>query len=115
MEQIKRVAIITNYNITKKALAALTVAERFMRFGCEILMFTTARDRLSRMRRIHRDFQFLPASEVYEKADILVVLGGDGSILEAARSAALNRTPILGINRGRLGFMAELEMDELKL
>lgn len=115
MEQIKRVAIITNFNITKKALAALTVAERFMRFGCEILMFTTARDRLSRMRRIHRDFQFLPASEVYEKADILVVLGGDGSILEAARSAALNRTPILGINLGRLGFMAELEMDELKL
>lgn len=115
MVAIKKVAIITNFNITEKAAAAAVVAERFIRLGCEILIFSSAKERLSRMRRIRREFVFLPLEEVYSCADILVVLGGDGTILEAARRAAVNKTPILGINLGRLGYMAELEMDEIRL
>ena len=115
MEKINKVAIITNYNITEKAIAAVTVAEKFLGFGCEVLMFASAKDRLARLRRLKPEFTFGTVDEVYLGADILVILGGDGSILEAARRAALNKTPILGINLGRLGFMAELEMDELGL
>lgn len=48
-------------------------------------------------------------------ADLYIVLGGDGSIMRAARTAARNGTPILGINLGRMGYMAELEKDELHL
>ena len=44
----------------------------------------------------------------------MIVLGGDGTILETARRAAARHTPILGINLGRVGYMAELEMDELE-
>ncbi|MBQ9080787.1 MAG: NAD(+)/NADH kinase [Clostridia bacterium] len=115
MNKIKHVAIITNYNITEKALAAVSVAEKFIKFGCEILIAGSAKERLGRMRRLRREYVFLPLEEVYSRADILVVLGGDGSILEAARRAAITKTPILGINLGRLGYMAELEMDELRL
>lgn len=115
MEKIKQVAIITNFNIAEKAFAAVTVADQFIKFGCEILLFVAARERLSRLNKLRDEFIFDTPDKVYEKADILVVLGGDGSILEASRRAALTQTPILGINLGRLGFMAELEMDELKL
>lgn len=115
MDKIKNVAIITNYNIAEKALSAITVAERLIKFGCEVFIPSTAKERLNRMRRLRREFNFLSIDEVYAVADILIVLGGDGSILEAARRAAINRTPILGINLGRLGYMAELEMDELRL
>lgn len=44
--------------------------------------------------------------------DLLVTLGGDGSILRAARMAARHGVAILGINLGRLGFLAELEPGE---
>ncbi len=115
MESIKNVAVITNYNITDKAVAATSVAEKFIKFGCNILMFNSAKERLSRLRKLRREFNFLPLDEVYTQADILVVLGGDGTILEAARRAAISGTPILGINLGRLGYMAELEMDEIRL
>ena len=48
-------------------------------------------------------------------ADLLICFGGDGTILHAARDATLHKVPILGINLGSVGFMAELERSELPL
>lgn len=45
--------------------------------------------------------------------DILVALGGDGTILRMARIVGERRTPILGINLGKLGFLAEVSVDEI--
>lgn len=47
-------------------------------------------------------------------ADVLVVLGGDGTILGAAREASVSGVPILGINLGNLGFMADVELENLE-
>ncbi len=46
------------------------------------------------------------------RSDMLVVLGGDGTILAAAREFAESEAPILGINYGHLGFLAEIERTE---
>lgn len=48
-------------------------------------------------------------------ADLLVTFGGDGTILHLAKLAALNKIPVLGINMGGLGFVAELEAGELNV
>ncbi len=48
-------------------------------------------------------------------ADLLICFGGDGTILHAARDATLCGVPILGVNTGSVGFMAELERGELPL
>jgi NAD+ kinase len=47
------------------------------------------------------------------EADLALVLGGDGSILRAARQMGYRQTPVLGVNMGRLGFLADLSPDEL--
>jgi len=47
------------------------------------------------------------------QADVLLVLGGDGTILSAARLAAERSIPILGVNMGGLGFLTEVRLDNL--
>lgn len=47
--------------------------------------------------------------DLLPRVDVAITLGGDGSILRASRIAALHQTPVLGINLGRLGFLAEIE------
>ena len=46
--------------------------------------------------------------------DLIVTIGGDGTILRAAQAVVPELTPITGINLGRLGFMTELSADEAK-
>lgn len=52
--------------------------------------------------------------ELTEKCDIFITIGGDGTILKWGKIAAKAGKKLLGINTGRLGFMATLESDELK-
>lgn len=47
------------------------------------------------------------------EADLAIVLGGDGSILRAARQMGYHQTPVLGVNLGKLGFLADLLPDQL--
>jgi NAD+ kinase len=48
------------------------------------------------------------------QADLAIVLGGDGSILRAATQMGDNQIPVLGVNLGRLGFLADVSPDELE-
>lgn len=48
------------------------------------------------------------------EADLTLVLGGDGAILRAARQMAYRQVPMLGVNLGRLGFLADLGLDDLR-
>jgi NAD+ kinase len=47
-------------------------------------------------------------------ADLALVLGGDGAILRAARQMGYRQIPVLGVNLGRLGFLADLRPDEVR-
>jgi NAD+ kinase len=55
----------------------------------------------------------VPESELARGSDLLVAVGGDGTMLHAARMAAACSVPVLGINRGRLGFLADVGPDRM--
>lgn len=64
------------------------------------------------------DFDHLPVARLdrqslVDEADLLVAIGGDGTMLYANRLAAGAGLPLLGINRGRLGFLADIGTDEM--
>lgn len=61
------------------------------------------------------DFKHAPEDMLYKLADIIITIGGDGTIIRYAKRAALDNKPVLGINAGRMGYLANIEQNELAL
>ncbi len=61
------------------------------------------------------DVVFASVDEAVKNCDAVIAIGGDGTVLHSGKIAAEYRKPILGINSGKLGFMAGLERNELDL
>jgi NAD+ kinase len=77
---------------------------------CFCLPFQLEEDESIPQNLLYRDIE-----EEIKTADMLVCFGGDGTILHAAKEAVVYDVPILGVNMGSVGFMAELEHGELPL
>ena len=60
-----------------------------------------------------RDLRFSKLDRELPNAEVVICLGGDGTILHLAKAATRRNVPILGVNIGTMGFMAELESNEL--
>jgi len=56
----------------------------------------------------------LPAKELWQECDVLISLGGDGTMLASARAVGEHKTPILGINLGGVGFLTEINSNDLQ-
>lgn len=50
-----------------------------------------------------------------ENADLIVVVGGDGSVIDASKYAIEHEIPMLGVNLGKVGYLAEVEQDDLSV
>jgi NAD+ kinase len=63
----------------------------------------------------HAGHYAVASSNIYKDADFIICVGGDGTFLSTARAAYEYRVPILGINRGSVGFLAEVETSDIQL
>lgn len=59
------------------------------------------------------DLPHLTESELARRIDMLVVIGGDGTMLRAARAVTGHQVPLLGVNRGRLGFLTDIRPEQM--
>lgn len=99
-------------NLTKKNAAQITrdVCKELEKLNIEFAFLKEEQSAFS-----DYSVPFLPIFELMEYCDVVLAIGGDGSVLRAAQYAVPHQKPVLGINAGRLGFMAELEVHELPL
>lgn len=105
---MKKISVFTNYNIPDKAAIAEDVIRRFQSLGVTVMVPSYVRSILHDL-----PVQPMPNAHLYDESELAVVIGGDGSILDTARRVSGKDIPILGINKGRLGYMSELEVSEL--
>ena len=60
-------------------------------------------------------YEHAPYDELYKIADVIITIGGDGTIIRFAKRAAQDGKPVLGINAGRVGYLANIEQNEYAL
>ncbi len=60
-------------------------------------------------------YEHAPQDELYKIADIIITIGGDGTIIRFAKRAAQDGKAVLGINAGRVGYLANIEQNEYNL
>lgn len=99
-------------NMTRKHAYEVTtnVYNELISLGAEITMPLELKEYFSCL-----NVKFLSEAIAVAQCDIIIAIGGDGTIIHAAHFAAECNKPILGINAGRLGFLAGLEKQELNL
>ncbi len=112
---MKKIALITNYNIPDKAEAAQVVTKKLSEYVDCVLVPSNYKDKIIRTRMHDSIFCYKTYDEIYAEAELIIVIGGDGSMLECARRASKTGAAVLGINMGRIGYMSELELNELEL
>lgn len=91
------------YGISQRA------AQILLTHGAQVLMQTELQEECNTM-----GVQYLPQKECLQKTDVILTIGGDGTILHEANLSLEYRKPILGINLGRCGFLATCEIDEME-
>ncbi|MFI3250790.1 MAG: NAD(+)/NADH kinase [Eubacteriales bacterium] len=93
--------------------AALEAKEVLEKFGVETVLVLPFDLKKSDDIKVPSDVVLSTLQAELPTSDVLICFGGDGTILHAARDAVIHNIPILGINMGSVGFMAELERTEL--
>ncbi|WP_380175342.1 NAD kinase [Kineococcus sp. DHX-1] len=110
--QSGRSVLVLAHTGRPEAVAALTkVVHRFAEAGIQTVMTPDEASALSRQDR-DRVVQCELEGAV-DTAELVIVLGGDGTILRAAEIVRGGDTPLLGVNLGHVGFLAEAEREEI--
>ena len=103
--EIKRVAILGRHDDPHVADLMRVLVRHLTKAGIDVL----AADEMDLDLQVDR----VDESELAAKADLMIAIGGDGTMLYAGNLARTSNVPLLGVNRGRLGFLADVSPDEM--
>ncbi len=109
MKEIKTVGLFANYNIEPIGITLEKVKSLLKTSGITVLF--------TRMTSINLDELNEDNSEIDDligQTDMVIVVGGDGTLLHVARTMVVHQVPTVGVNLGRLGFLADIAVDELE-
>ncbi|MCX6151500.1 MAG: NAD(+)/NADH kinase [Ignavibacteriales bacterium] len=109
------IGIIPNTSKENIVEVVSTFTSRLKEFGFDFIL-CKALQQLDVESYAHlKNALYKPIDEIFKHSDLVVSIGGDGTMLTTAHHALEYGTPILGLNFGKLGFLAEFEMNKLDL
>ena len=107
---MQTIAILPNLTRENAALVTSEICRTLSSFGADVLLDASLSQTFDDL-----PVRFLPEHDLLETCDLVIAVGGDGSIIYASHKAIPFGKPVLGINAGRLAFLAGLERHELPL
>jgi NAD+ kinase len=107
-QSFKTAALIGKYNSPQIAEPVLALARFLEERGLEVMI-----DRLTASHIAHCRYPVLALEELGARADLAIVLGGDGTMLNIARTFAPFEVALVGVNQGRLGFLTDISLETM--
>jgi NAD+ kinase len=104
----KTVALIGKYKSPEIAEPLMALAEFMQRQGLSVLL-----DQLTAAHVPDSPYPVMELERIGKRADLAVVLGGDGTMLNIARTFAPFDVPLVGVNQGRLGFLTDISVETM--
>ena len=105
-----KTAIIVNLTKEKAITCAARIIEILSSAGAELVMPSECAPWFKDSRVVFAE----TVEKLFEMSDLAVTVGGDGTIIHAAKFAARASVPLIGVNVGRLGFAADVEPEEIE-
>jgi len=104
----KTIALVGKFNSPDSSSSLLRLAEFLRARGHQVMITAHTADVCE-----IRDFEVATLNEIGAVVDLAIVMGGDGTLLNIARTLVDHRVPLIGINQGRLGFLADVSIDTM--
>jgi NAD+ kinase len=104
---LKKVGIVIGKNKDINYIYTNQIAEKLLERGVEVIVAPAIKDSLNT--------DVTETDSVYRDSDFIICVGGDGTFLKAARGAFPYKKPLLGVNKGTVGFLAEVETGEIDM
>ena len=107
-EEFKRIGLWGRFYDEKVAEPAIQITSHLKGLGIEVFVADNGNrnDALTGVNRVSQ-------AELADSIDLLIAIGGDGNLLRATRRVAGHNVPLIGINRGRLGFLTDVTPDRM--
>ena len=109
---IQTIALIGKYHSPEIAESLHLLAKSLHERGLTVLIEAETAREVGAQLDLQR-WQSADFASIGERADLAIVLGGDGTMLNAARQLARFRVPLVGVNQGRLGFMTDIARSDM--
>lgn len=103
---MKSIGIVPNFSKDPDGVQTSAIIDEIYRRGMQPLVLPEIYEVIKAGRAVDEE-------SFYSLSDFIFVLGGDGTLLRAARQACRYGLPVLGINMGRLGFLTEIEVSDI--
>jgi len=104
----KTIALVGKYSAAGIAKDLLSLARVLVNEGHTVVLEQETAANLA-----INEFAVMVPAEIGQHAELVIVLGGDGTMLGIARQLAPYQVPLIGINQGRLGFMTDIPIDQM--
>src|SRR3989338_9606693 len=105
MLRYNRIGVTVKSDLDRKDEAVQKILKILEKIGVEICFDVHRKEGIASAKTV-------PTFSEEKEIDLLLVIGGDGTILRAARELKDFSIPILSVNRGNVGFLSEMTMDE---
>jgi NAD+ kinase len=104
----KTIALVGKFNSPASTGSLLRLADYLRRRGHAVMLTAHTADSCE-----VRDYPVATLKEIGGQVDLAIVMGGDGTLLNIARSLVDSEVPLIGVNQGRLGFLADVSIDTM--